>query len=113
MDPKYELYDDDLDATVRNIRAFADRPGDLQFRRSIGDSFEGVTNRLGKIDVRLARIEERQLNRVTVAEMVRKEIEPLQRDYDTLSRMVWGVVGAAGTAIIGLLGWSLTRVFGH
>lgn len=110
MDPKYDEDGNDLDATVRNLRTFAERPGELSFRQSIAGGFERVNDRLGKIDVRLARIDERQLSRTTVAEICRAETEPLKRDVATLSRMVWGLASAGGTAFIGLILW---KVFGH
>lgn len=110
MDPKFEADGDDLDATVRNMRALSERPGEISFRMSIAGGFEKVTDRLNKIEVRLARIDERQLNRTTVAEIARKECEPLQRDIATLSRIVWGLAGAVGTALAVL---AISRLFGH
>lgn len=111
MNPKYENDDgEDLEATVRNLRILSERPSDLSFRQNIASSFEKVTDRLTKIEVRLARIEERTMSRTTVAEIVRKEIEPFERDIQTLSRIVWGLTGALGTALAVL---AVTRIFGH
>jgi hypothetical protein len=109
MDPKYDKDDEDLDATVRNLRTFADRPGDLSFRQSIAGGFEKVTDRLGKIEVRLARIDERQMSRTTVAEIVQKEIAPYVEKVATLSNVVWGLSGAIATALVAL---GVSRLFG-
>jgi hypothetical protein len=110
MDPKYDRDDEDLDATVRNLRTFADRPGDISFRQSIAGGFEKVNDRLGKIDVRLARIDERQINRTTVAEIVRTEVKSIEKDVNRLESMVWAIAGAGGTAVLGVITYKL---FGH
>lgn len=99
----------DLDETVRNLKAFTVEPGELGFRQSVANGFEGVNGRLGKIDVRLARMEERQLSRATVAEIAKKEIEVLESKVETLNRVVWGMAGAVSTAIIVL---AVAKVFG-
>jgi hypothetical protein len=110
MDPKYDETGDDLDQTVRNLRTLSERPGELSFRQNIASAFDKVNDRLGKIEVRLARIDERQINRTTVAEIVRKEIEPIQRDVTTQGRIIWGLAGASGTALVVL---AIAKLFGH
>jgi hypothetical protein len=110
MDPKYDETDTDLEATVRNMRALSSVPGDLSVRQSIAGGFVTVNDRLGKIDVRLARIDERQINRTTVAEICRTEMASLKRDVEFLNRMVWGIAASVGTALVGLL---FFKIFGH
>ena len=109
MDPKFDKDDGDLDDTLRHMRALTDRPGDLSFRQSIATAFDRVTDRLGKIEVRLARIDERQLSRTTIAEMIQKELKPYADAQTRLEKVVWGLCGAVGTALVTL---AVTRVFG-
>ena len=100
---------DDLDETVRNLRILADSPGDLRYRQQVANSLEVVSGRLNKIDVKLARIEERQIPRVDIALIAQKEMEALNAKVETLSRIVWGLCGAFGTALIVL---AVSKVFG-
>ena len=90
----------ELDETVRQLPTLSQEPGELRWRESVNKSFQGVSDKLGKIDVRLARIEERQLSRTTVAEIAKKEVEVIANEVKTLSRIVWGMAGAAGSGIL-------------
>jgi hypothetical protein len=90
----------ELEETVRGLPALAQEAGELRWRESVNKSFQGVSDKLGKIDVRLARIEERQLSRTTVAEIAKKEVEVIANEVKTLSRIVWGMAGAAGSGIL-------------
>ena len=114
MDPKYDDDGMDLDESTRRIRILAERSGDLTFRQSIAGGFEKVNDRLGKIDTRLARIEERQIPRKDVAEIARTEfradMEKLTAKYENLARIVYGLAGVAGSAIVGL---AVEKVFGR
>lgn len=101
--------DSDLDETVRNLRVLSEAPGDLRFRQNIAASFEKVTDKLAKIETRLARIEERQIPRKDIAEIAQKEMQVLVSKVETLSRMVWGLAGASGTGLILL---AISKVFG-
>lgn len=100
----------DLDETVRNLRVLADAPGDLRFRQNIAASFEKVTDKLARIETRLTRIEERMIPRKDIAEIAQKEMQVLANKVETLSRMMWGLVGAAGSALVVL---AISKVFGH
>lgn len=100
--------DSDLDDTVRNLRVLADAPGDLRFRQGIAASFGKVNDKLQKIELRLARIDERQLSRTTVAEMVKTEQKVLESKIETLNKIVWGLCGASGVTLIGII---LAKVF--
>jgi hypothetical protein len=105
VDPKYEKDDGlSLDDTVKVMRRrISDpMPGELQFRQDVAAGFEKVDSKLGKIDVRLARIEERQLSRSTVAEIARTEMAVLANKVDTLSKIVYALGGMVATGCIGL-----------
>ena len=85
--------------------------GDLKFRQSVAASFRHLDGKLGKIDVRLAKIDERQLSRVTIAEMIQKEMAPLAKDMGRIEKLVWGGLGTfLGAIIIGIVGIALARI---
>lgn len=102
--PRSNDWDDtDLDETVRNLHVLAEAPGDLRFRQNIAASFEKVTEKLQRIDTRLARIEERQIPRKDIAEIAQKEMAVLVEKVDKLSKLVYGLCGAFATALIAIL----------
>ncbi len=98
----------DLDETVRNLRVLSEAPGDLRFRQSIAASFEKVTDKLQRIEVRLTKIEERMLPRAEVAKIAKTEIQVLESKVETLNRIVYGLCGAFGVTLIGI---AMARVF--
>lgn len=105
MDPKFQDSDfSDLTETTRRMKVLAESPGELRFRQEVASGFEKVNTRLGAIDVRLARIEERQLSRVDVAGIAKTEIEAkfgrLENRVQTLQAFVWLNLGAFITAMM-------------
>lgn len=112
MDPKYENDDGrSLDDTVRVMRTHTserarDRerempdPG-LRFRQDVAAGFEKVAERLGKIEVRLARIDERQLPRATITDIAKTEMAVTVDRLDRLSSIVYGLCGAFAISFIG------------
>lgn len=110
---RHEEDGEDLDATVRNLRVLSEAPGDLRFRQSVAASFEKVTEKLQRIEIRLAKIEERMLPRMEVAKIARGELAVLESKVDTLNRIVWGLCGAFAVAVIGgVVGLAFARI-GH
>jgi hypothetical protein len=105
--------EDDLDATVRGLHKLADSPGDLKFRQSIAYSFEKLTAQLNGIKVELAGIKAKMLDRVEVAKIAKAETDTrmavLESKFETLNRIVWGLVGSVATALVVL---AVTRIFG-
>jgi predicted nuclease with TOPRIM domain len=93
----------DLDETVRNLRVLADAPGDLRFRQNIAASFEKVTDRLSKIDTKLARIEERLIPRTEVAAIAQKEMQVLENKVETLSKLVYTLCGIIATTLVAII----------
>jgi predicted PurR-regulated permease PerM len=89
-----------LDDTVRELPALSEEAGELKWRQQVNKSFEGVSEKLNRIEIRLTKIEERQLSRQTVAEIAQKEIAVLSSKLETLSRIVWGMGGAVGSAVV-------------
>jgi hypothetical protein len=107
--PSHDDYEGvDLEGTVRNLHVLAEAPGELRFRQGVAASFEKVTDKLSRIEIRLTKIEERMLSRSTVAEIAQKEIAVLTNKVETLNRMVWGLLGAGGSGLILL---AITKVF--
>lgn len=99
-----------LDDTVRNLKVLSEAPGDLRFRQNIAASFEKVSEKLSKIETRLTRIEERLIPRTDIAIIAQKEMAVLASKVETLSRVVWGSLGASGSALVIL---AVSKVFGH
>jgi hypothetical protein len=101
MDPKYDRDDDDLDGTVRNLRALSDTKGELDFRKQTANGFDRISDRLGKIDIRLAKIDERLISRTTVAEIVQKEMDSTIKDVARIEKIMWGTIGTfLGTIVV-------------
>ncbi len=102
----------DLNDTVRNLRVLAEAPGDLRFRQSIATSFEKVTDKLQRIEVELAKFRERLLSRTDVTNIARTELQVLENKVDMLNRIVWGLCGAFGIALVGgVVGIAIARIF--
>lgn len=97
-----------LEDTVRNLRVLTDAPGELRYRQAVSASLDKVTDKLSRHEKALTLLKERQLSRIQVAAIVKQETAVLETKVETLSRMCWGLAGAAGVAIIGLV---LTKVF--
>ena len=96
---------------MRNLKVLSETPGELSFRREVHIAFESVNSRLGKIDVRLARIEERMLSRVAVTEMIKAEMKALIDDVATLKNIVWGSLGTFfGAIIVAAVGIAVVKV---
>lgn len=109
MDPKYDRDDTGEHAAVSLQETAAS--GESKFRRDVQANFRHLESKLGKIDVRLAKIDERQLSRVSVAEMIQKEIAPLVKDVGRIEKLLWGGLGTfLGAIIIGIVGIALARI---
>jgi hypothetical protein len=101
MDPKYDRDEEDLDGTVRNLRVLSDSKGELEYRRQVASGFDKISDRLGRIDVRLAKIDERLISRTTVAEIVKTEMAPYINDLARIEKILWGTIGTFfGTVIV-------------
>jgi hypothetical protein len=100
----------DLDDTVRGMRTLTDSPGEREWREKVADGFGGIGKRLSRIDGRLIRIEERQLSRINVADMIKTELKVFDEKLSTISRILWGSFGAIGAALVIL---AISRVFGQ
>ena len=112
MDPKYQGSGEETgEHALRTVDAYAQVQGDLKFRQSVASSFRHLDNKLQKIDVRLAKIDERQLSRTSIAEMIQKEMQPLIKDMGRIEKLVWGGLGTfLGAIIIGVVGIALARI---
>jgi hypothetical protein len=100
--------DASLDDTVRNLRILADAPGDLRFRQNIVSTFNTVSKNLHRLEIRVVKLEDKQIPRIDVAAIAKKEIEVLENKVDTLSKMVWGLGGAIAAGLITIM---LARIF--
>jgi hypothetical protein len=109
LDPKYDR-DDTGEHAIQSVTR-ADSPETSKFRNGVASSFRHLDSKLAKINERLARIDERQLSRVTIAEMIQKEIAPLVKDVGRIEKLVWGGLGTfLGAIIIGIVGIALARI---
>lgn len=104
MNRKFEDEDGlDLEATVRDLRALeAESAGELRWRQGVGRSFEKMRLEVERVQRHLVSIDERLLDRVTVATIAKTEMAVLENRVRTLDRIVWGMVGALAVAVLGI-----------
>lgn len=110
MNRKYEDEDGlDLEATVRDLRALEDESaGELRWRQRVGRSFEKMRVELERVQRHLVAVDERMLDRRTVATIAKTEQAVLANQVKTLERIVWGLTGALAVALVGL---AVSKVF--
>lgn len=86
------------------------RGRELDFRQQTVIAIDRTSERLGQIDVKLAKISERLISRETVAQIVLKEMDSTIKDVARIERILWGTIGTfLGTIIVTAIGILVTK----
>ena len=82
----------------------------MDFRQQTVIAIDRTSERLGQIDVKLAKISERLISRETVAQIVLKEMDSTIKDVARIERILWGTIGTfLGTIIVTAIGILVTK----